>query len=739
MVDRHITGYLSHRSVRPNDVIDVMISSDRPGPYEAHLVRLFGCDSASHPATFAEVMVSPRIHTEGIAQKRPVLLGSLAIANDVALGSPRALTLVLFVRLTMPIMRNMTIFELRSKDGPHVRIDVEKGGRAAALIGDEKLDLDGPLPIERWLMVALRTDQDRAAFTIEALGEVGSPSLRNWKQEAFRAIPGFCIPQRVDIGIAGSPDRTNCFTGRIESPSVYGSWLDEKQLQQIAAGERIDAALITSWEFSGQMGETLLWDTQRVTPLRLINGPMRAATGRLWDGTEHDWRRAADHYGAIHFHADDLDDAEWPADFSLRVSDLPSGLYAVKLLQDGDEGYLPFFILPGKGTKSSEIAFLAPTASYLAYANATVMFRAEALYPQFARVPAFEDFLVRHPNFGPSIYDRHEDGSGVVYSSWRRPILNLEPKTTPWAFTADGDIIAFFANKDIDINVLTDDILDAEGYALLKPYRVIVTGTHPEYYSEAMLQALDEFIAGGGRLIYLGGNGFYWRTSYGGERRDIIEVRRAEDGTRAWAARPGEYHHGFEGGILGGLWRRQGRAPQKLVGVGFSAQGFFGGGKYLRMSDSDTARASFIFEGVEDRTIGDFGAHGGGAVGEEIDRADVALGTPRHALIVATSDGLNAGMLRAKEELMQTMPASISDPDIRADVVFFETPSGGAVFSTGSISWAGSLSHNSYSNNIARITENVVRRFACADAFVLPDEESGHDVCDFDRYLVPLP
>ena len=36
---------------------------------------------------------------------------------------------------------------------------------------------------------------------------------------------------------------------------------------------------------------------------------------------------------------------------------------------------------------------------------------------------------------------------------------------------------------------------------------------------------------------------------------------------------------------------------------------------------------------------------------------------------------------------------------------------GGAVFSTGSIAWAGSLAHNGYDNNVARITENVVRRF----------------------------
>ena len=36
---------------------------------------------------------------------------------------------------------------------------------------------------------------------------------------------------------------------------------------------------------------------------------------------------------------------------------------------------------------------------------------------------------------------------------------------------------------------------------------------------------------------------------------------------------------------------------------------------------------------------------------------------------------------------------------------------GGGVFSTGSITWAASLSHDGYQNNVARITGNVLRRF----------------------------
>jgi N,N-dimethylformamidase len=63
--------------------------------------------------------------------------------------------------------------------------------------------------------------------------------------------------------------------------------------------------------------------------------------------------------------------------------------------------------------------------------------------------------------------------------------------------------------------------------------------------------------------------------------------------------------------------------------------------------------------------------------------------------------------------------------EIHADLVFFETPDGGAVFSTGSIAYAGSLSWNGFDNNICRLTTNVLRRFAEATRFVLPSDRQG--------------
>lgn len=45
-------------------------------------------------------------------------------------------------------------------------------------------------------------------------------------------------------------------------------------------------------------------------------------------------------------------------------------------------------------------------------------------------------------------------------------------------------------------------------------------------------------------------------------------------------------------------------------------------------------------------------------------------------------------------------------------MTYLQYPNGGAVFSTGSICWGTSLTHENCRNNVATITSNVVRRFA---------------------------
>jgi N,N-dimethylformamidase len=149
------------------------------------------------------------------------------------------------------------------------------------------------------------------------------------------------------------------------------------------------------------------------------------------------------------------------------------------------------------------------------------------------------------------------------------------------------------------------------------------------------------------------------------------------------------------------------------MGLGFTAQGFDLCSYYRRTEESFGPRFEFIFDGVDEEIIGDFGLVGGGAAGLELDRAEHNLGTPPNLTVLARSENHTDLILLVNEETAVTAPnMSGSQNDlIRADLAFYETPAGGAVFSTGSIAWCGSLSHNGYDNNISRITRNVLSRF----------------------------
>ena len=137
-------------------------------------------------------------------------------------------------------------------------------------------------------------------------------------------------------------------------------------------------------------------------------------------------------------------------------------------------------------------------------------------------------------------------------------------------------------------------------------------------------------------------------------------MRRGVNGTRAWSSSPGEIHHSSTG-ARGGLWRDRGLPPQSTVGIGFSGlldrfadePGGINAVPYTRTAASHDPRAAFIFDGVDTDVIGDFGLHFGAAAGYELDSTDRALGTPDHALVVATADA--RGLYQPAVELLRSL------------------------------------------------------------------------------------
>jgi N,N-dimethylformamidase len=239
---------------------------------------------------------------------------------------------------------------------------------------------------------------------------------------------------------------------------------------------------------------------------------------------------------------------------------------------------------------------------------------------------------------------------------------------------------------------------------------VVLTGSHPEYCSYEMISAYESYVTSGGRIMYLGGNGFYWVTSVHPERSDVIEVRRGYSGTRPWESEPGEVHHSTTG-EPGGHWRRRGHIPNRLTGVGTASEGADGRSiGYRRLAASRDPRVAFIFESVEEEVIGDFGLVMGGAAGDEVDRADLALGTPPETMVLATALLSECYSVLLEDRISWRSDRRHGEP--RADMTYLENDAGGAVFSVSSMSWLGSLSHDHYANNVSRVTANVLRRFA---------------------------
>ncbi len=723
-----LTGYTDRLSLQPGQTIQFMVTSEAP-QYKMDMVRLIHGDPNPTGPGFKEELIDTPINGMYSGRKKELNIGSYVfVPNHHLLQSTGSFTLQAWVYPTTSQKGVQGILTKWSpSDNTGYGLFLDEDGSLALWMGRgngqvAKVRTGKPLQNLRWYFAAATYNAasgsvvvyqepvpawplgntrtvERRSTKIRAIGQNEEPVVMG----AYRASKG-----SEKRGLGGH------FNGKIESPRVFSRALNPHEIEALKQGgspKELGKALIAAWDFSADISSRTIRDiSSNGLHGKTVNMPTRAVTSHNWTHQETNFNYARGEYGAIHFHEDDVEDAGWEVDFEFRVPrEMRSGIYAARLRAGDAEDYIPFFVRPKRGTAQARIAYLIPTFTYLAYANFG------------SGIPGLL-----------SIYDHHSDASGVCYASWLRPLLDVRPKrhrfssTTerpyPRHFSADLYLVDWMEARGHQYDIITDEDLHHEGAPLLAPYKVVVTGSHPEYYSRQMLDGLKSYLASGGRLMYLGGNGFYWVTSMDREQPHVIEVRRW-GGTEAWEAEPGEYYHSTTG-EFGGLWRHRGRPPQELVGVGFTAQGWRRTGgcgpnrAYTRLPGSSDPRAAFILEGVgPDEIIGDFESLGlgRGAAGDEIDRCDPALGSPAHALVLATASNFSEDYLHVIEEVHIAQPWATADPFVRSDLTYFEYPNGGAVFSVGSISWFGSLSYNGYSNNVSRITDNVMRRFASDD------------------------
>lgn len=737
-----IVGYSNEISVAPGDAIDFMVSSEAERDFSARIVRLIHGDTNPAGPGYREDVVSSQIDGVYPGRRQPVHAGSYAVVAAAPVFDALAnFTLQAMIWPTSPDGRSEQVIASLWADDAGFELFTNEAGALCGRIGDgcghvDTVSSGRPMLARHWYLAALSFDAARGALSLVQAPLKPQAMVRDAGAATIRtSVEGLGAAGRplIFAARAASPAAERCtlhYNGKIDSPRLYAQAMEGQPLATLTPSDAIDPGapgLIGAWDFSQDIeGVTFADLSGHGLAGRVRQLPQRAMTGYNWRDSTTDWRNARGQYGAIHFHDDDLYDADWRPSVTWTVpAGQRSGLYALHVATEDDEDYLPFVIRPSTDGPRAKVLVLLPTASYLAYGNehmATDLPHAERAHDLLSVFNANDLFLMEHREYGGSLYDQHSDGAGICYSSRLRPLLNMRTKyqswlagagSALWQLGADTHILDWLEAQGVDYDCITDEDLHRGGVGELAPYACVMTGTHPEYISTEIWDALEAYKAIGGNLMAMGGNAFLARIAYHRELPGVIEVRR--NGGPA-----GEAHHSFTG-EYGGLWGRIGRWPQTLAGTGFTGQGFDISSYYRRRADSFTARAAFIFDGVADEIIGDFGLIGGGAAGLELDRADFGLGTPPHALILASSENHTSIYMLSTSEMAINMPGldATQCPQLHADLVFFETPSGGGVFSTGSIAWAGSLSHNGYRNNVSRITGNVLKRFISGEPFTV--------------------
>ena len=747
---RYITGYSDPMSVTPGRTVRFYVSAEGVDRYRADIVRLIHGDLNPAGPGFKEKPVRTSVSATYRARRQKTYPGScVVIAPAPLLDALASFTLQAFIWPTTPTKgRQIVLGRWADRRRAGYALILDEAGAAALLVGDgrrvEVLGAGLALREREWAFVAAtyNAKTGEARVVQETLGDHAALDTRAEARRELRVKPRMVnrAPLAMAAGFSHRDGERSVFrhhyNGKIDRPRLANRVLDATAMIALRAhrpGDRDRAgAVVGWWDLAEGMATTAITDLS-INRLHgeTVHLPTRAMTGHNWSGRTLRAHDAREEYGAIHFHDDDLYDSGWDVAFELDVPRrLKSGVYAARLRATGEAGgagevedYIPFFVRPAPSKPTARIAYLAETATYMAYANFNVLHAPESEPWASRLLVIYPDNLLayRHGEWGKSLYETHSDGSGISFSSRLRPITNMRPKhNSPFGlhgsslreFCADTHLTGWLEAEGHGYDVITDEDLDAEGLELLRPYDVVLTGTHPEYTSTRMWDALKAYTDQGGRLMYMGGNGFYWRIAYHPECPGALEMRRA-GGSRTWITEPGEEYQSIDG-ERAGLWRDAGRAPQRLVGSGMVAMGFDIASYFKRRPESHDPRVAFAFEGIgDDEPIGAFGLIGGGAAGLEFDRAEPRYGTPPHALIVARSENHTESYLLVVEEMGAMIPNihAPENPLIHADMVFYETANGGAVFSFSSQCWCGSLSHNGYDNNVSRLTGNVLNRF----------------------------
>ncbi|MBS7530686.1 twin-arginine translocation signal domain-containing protein [Hazenella sp. IB182353] len=339
--------------------------------------------------------------------------------------------------------------------------------------------------------------------------------------------------------------------------------------------------------------------------------------------------------------------ANWKTSYSYRVPDSwRTGLYGARLFdQSGKEFYISFNIKSSRytGEKKKRIAVLSSTNTWTAYNT----WGGASLYKYF-------------------VNDHVSPLYAQIVNS-QRPNIEASPVGDPIHLAnAEKLILSWLEENEYDFHVIADSDLHTDK-DLLSHFGTLIINTHGEYWTEEMYNALEDFMNQGGNLLYLSGNGVYWKSVV---KDNQLEVRKAFG-----------YH--VLNDERGGLWNRIGRSEAGLLGVRYTPTGFNTFHPY-KVKQAD----HWIFDGTNLKNgdeIGKEGLNRGGASGHETDKRNEF--SPKNLILLAKGTNPEDG---------------------GAEMVYYDHPGGGGVFSVGSVTFGGSLVVD---DKLSQMVKNVMNRY----------------------------
>jgi hypothetical protein len=381
-----------------------------------------------------------------------------------------------------------------------------------------------------------------------------------------------------------------------------------------------------------------------------------------------------------------------PHHTQLLVGPARSGLYYLHAeTETGDFFSFPWVVAPAK--PSAPICVLASTMTWNAYNH----FGGRSNYINAPHLPATPTVngrqdLQRYYLAGSYTEWRARDEEYKPIS-WERPEpFNSVPRTTEATDPIRGRQGCHLAPAEWRLLAW----LEREGYAYdfysehqlhngeidLDAYKVVISQVHPEYWSRGMYDSIKAWVGTrGGHFMYLGGNGLNCEIEVLDDHRMHFKTHVISGPKGTGAVDPND-----PSVVYDSRFGRTHESEANLLGVVFTETGVMTAAPYTCL-----APEHWVFTGTglaQGDSFGEQSQHEripGGASGHETDK--MSPSSPPNTQLLAKGQNPEEG---------------------GAEMTIYETESGGAVFSVGSITWPACVLVDPH---ISRITSNVINRF----------------------------